>query len=96
MNLKSIRTMVILVALIAAIVFPFLYSSNRYFMDLGISIMIWSVVAQSWILLGGSGGMWSLGHTAFFGIGAYVTAFFTQWGVPAVLGFPAGFVVAAL
>ncbi|HET7627428.1 MAG TPA: branched-chain amino acid ABC transporter permease, partial [Bacillales bacterium] len=47
-------------------------------------------------LLGGSGGMWSLGHTAFFGIGAYVTAFFTQWGVPAVLGFPAGFVVAAL
>lgn len=96
MNFRRINVALIIIGLILSIIVPFIFASNSYLMDLGISIMIWTGVAQSWILMAGAGGMWSLGHTAFFGIGAYVTAFFATKGIPAILGFPVGAISAAL
>lgn len=96
MNLRKISTLLVGVGLILALVLPFIYQSNSYKIDIFISIMIWAAVAQSWILLAGIGGMYSLGHTAFFGLGAYVTAYFAAWGVPTILGFPAGVLVSGI
>jgi branched-chain amino acid transport system permease protein len=95
MKLSRISTVLLGVGLILSIVLPFIYQSNAYKLDIFISIMIWSAVAQSWTLLAGNGGMYSLGHIAFFGIGAYTTAFFATWGVPTILGFLAGVLLAA-
>lgn len=96
MNRRLIRGIFVGGGLLLALVLPFVYRSNSYVMDLGISIMIWAAVAQSWNLLAGMGGMWSLGHTVFFGVGAYVTAYFGAWGIPTLLGFPAGLACAVI
>jgi branched-chain amino acid transport system permease protein len=96
MNLRRLSTILIGIGLIISLILPILYQSNAYKLDILISIMIWAAVAQSWILLAGIGGMWSLGHTVFFGIGAYVTAYFATWGVPTILGFPAGVLASVL
>jgi len=84
------------IALVLSVVLPVVFRSDNYVLDLLISILIWTVVSQSWSLLAGIGGMWSLGHIAFFGFGAYTTALFAIHGVPAVLGLPAGAAVSAL
>jgi branched-chain amino acid transport system permease protein len=96
MNVRKVSILLIGIGLIISLVLPVIYHSNTYLVDMLISIMIWSAVAQSWILMAGIGGMWSLGHTAFFGIGAYVTAYFAGWGIPTILGFPAGVLCSAL
>ena len=96
LNKMKISTILISLGFIAAIILPFVYQSNGYMLDIFISIMIWAAVAQSWTLLAGNGGMYSLGHIAFFGLGAYTTAYFAAWGVPTILGFPAGMIVAMI
>ena len=53
-------------------------------------------LAQSWNLIGGYTGLVSLGHAAFFGIGAYTTALLIRGvGMPFVLATLAGGLVAA-
>jgi branched-chain amino acid transport system permease protein len=45
-----------------------------YFLSLLISVLLFVSLTQSWNLLGGYAGYISLGHVAFFSIGAYTTA----------------------
>lgn len=62
-----------------------------------ILIFLFAYLSQSWNILGGYAGQLSLGHAAFFGLGAYTsTLLFTEFGVSPWLGMPAGMVVAAL
>lgn len=76
--------------------FPVAFGENQYVIGLGISVFLWAAVAESWNLLAGMGGMWSLGHTVFFGVGAYITAYLATGGVPLVVGFAAGSIAAVL
>jgi branched-chain amino acid transport system permease protein len=50
---------------------------DTYYQDLALTIMINALFALSLALLVGTAGLVSLGHAAFFGIGAYVTALAT-------------------
>lgn len=71
-------------ALLAAYVLvPLLLGANHYVMSLIVAALVIGAVALSWALLGNLGGMVSFGHSAFFGVGAYVSALATlRLGVP--------------
>lgn len=59
-----------------------------------ILIFLYICLAQSWNILGGYAGQVSLGHAAFFGLGAITTRFLWVWGTPFFLAFLIGGVVA--
>jgi len=63
-------------------------------LNLGIQIFLAVALAQSWNLLGGYAGQITLGHAAFFGLGALVTRVLWVNGAPLVLALVAGALVA--
>jgi branched-chain amino acid transport system permease protein len=68
----------------------------NFWLDLLILTCIWAGVAGAWNLLAGFAGQFSLGHAAFFGIGAYTPALLAQaHGIPAWIGIAAGAALAA-
>ena len=48
-------------------------TSSRSILTWGFLVLLHAALAQSWNLLGGLSGQVSLGHAAFFGLGAFVT-----------------------
>ncbi|MGI8827945.1 MAG: branched-chain amino acid ABC transporter permease [Chloroflexota bacterium] len=66
-----------LVALVIAAVFPQLVNSPVV-MTMAIFTLIYAIMASGWNILGGYTGYISLGHAAFFGIGAYALALLSQ------------------
>ena len=85
---------VALIAIAAALVPLFVTSPSR--MNLAILILMAAQLGVAWNILGGYAGQISLGHAAFFGIGAYsATLLFTNFDVSPWIGIPAGGLVAA-
>ena len=84
-----------LVVLLAMLAFPFLVGD--YPRALLAEIYIFAIFAMSLDLLLGFTGLMSLGHAAFFGLGAYAVAILgTLVGVNAWLALAAGILVAAI
>ena len=54
---------------------------NPYVLHMLILCLLWTVLGQSWNLLGGYTGQVSFGHAAFFGIGAYTTGILVKSGL---------------
>ena len=52
----------------------FSWSGSDYYTGLAVKLMIYAIFALSLQLLVGGAGLVSLGHAAFFGIGAYAAA----------------------
>src|SRR6266852_867196 len=83
-----------LLVVLAMLVYPFLVTD--YPRALIAEIYIFAIFAMSLDLLLGFTGLMSLGHAAFFGLGAYAVAILgTLFGVNAWLGLAAGIVLAA-
>ncbi len=59
-------------AILVVLGLPFL-TANQFYVHLGITVLMWTVLGASWNLLGGFAGQVSFGHATFFGIGAYTT-----------------------
>jgi len=59
--------------LLGAMVAVGLSVGNQHFLTLTIQTMILATLATSWNILGGFAGQISLGHSAFFGLGALIT-----------------------
>jgi branched-chain amino acid transport system permease protein len=56
---------------------------------------MWGAAAAAWNVAGGYAGQVSLGHSAFFGLGAYAAAVLgTRWGLSPWIGLAVGAVVA--
>jgi branched-chain amino acid transport system permease protein len=73
--------------LLVCVAIPFLLGHNNYVMSLIIAALVIGGIALAWALLGNLGGMVSFGHSAFFGVGAYVSALSTmQADVPVMAG----------
>lgn len=65
--------------------------SDRFYLNLMFLIFLYAGVASAWNLLGGYAGQFSLGHTAFFGIGAYTsTLLYNMTGVSPWVGMLVG------
>lgn len=61
---------------IAVLAFPHVFESTYpYSVHLMITFFMYALMAQSWNILAGYCGQISLGHAAFFGIGAYSTGY---------------------
>lgn len=65
-------TAVAILVLLALVALPFV--AGKYYVQLATKIMIMAVFAMSLDLLVGYAGLVSLGHAAFFGLGAYLVA----------------------
>ncbi|NYT79769.1 branched-chain amino acid ABC transporter permease [Alcaligenaceae bacterium] len=75
------------------IAIPFIVD-DRFYLNLLFLVFLYAGLASAWNLLGGYAGQVSLGHTAFFGIGAYAsTLLYNMAGVSPWLGMLAGVVV---
>jgi branched-chain amino acid transport system permease protein len=67
------------VVFVALVAFPFLVPAN-WIVNIAIFTLMYAGLATAWNLLGGYSGYVSLGHVAFFGIGAYAIAIAFQHG----------------
>lgn len=73
-----------------------LFIKNDFYLDGFILIFLWASFSGAWNILGGYAGMVSLGHNAFFAIGAYTsTLLFLRLGLSPWLGMIAGGLLAA-
>ncbi len=64
---------------------------NPFYEDIIVSSFFYGTMALAWNLVGGFAGQISLGHTAFFGIGAYAsTLLYLHFGLSPWLGMLAG------
>jgi len=71
---------------------------NNYWLRIATGALMWAGLACSWNMLGGYAGYINFGHSAFFGLGAYVTAFLMNdpFGLPFLATIPAGMLVTAV
>jgi len=85
----------LLVVLVAAVLLPW-FIDNPSYQNIAILILMAAQLGVAWNIVGGYAGQVSLGHAAFYGIGAYTsTLLFTQWGINPWFAMLGGGVLAA-
>jgi len=68
---------------------------DAFLLDSLVLILLWGAAAAAWNIAGGYAGQVSLGHAAFFGLGAYATALLgTRWDISPWIGLVVGAVIA--
>jgi branched-chain amino acid transport system permease protein len=71
--------------------------NSPFYERMGALVLLAAISASAWNLVGGYAGQASVGHSVFFGAGAYLPLLlFTLWGWPPVAGIPAGIAVSVL
>ena len=94
MQSRNILTAVGAVALLAAVPLVF---DNPYTLSVIILTIFYAYLALSWNIIGGIAGQLSLGHAAYFGIGAYTsTTLFLSFGLSPWIGMLAGAALSAV
>ncbi len=72
-----------------------LFSGNQYLLSVAVMTLLYAYLALSWNVLGGIAGQLSLGHAAYFGIGAYASTWlFVNLGWSPWIGMWGGAVLA--
>jgi len=85
-----------LITLTALVILPIVIDHPYYREIIGL-IFLWSAMSGAWNIVGGYAGKFSLGHAAFFGIGAYTSGLlYVRLGVSPWLGMFAGMVLAVI
>lgn len=80
-RLRSWRLWMLLAVIIGSCCMPWLVQ-NDYQMQVLFRIALFAALGLAWNLVGGYAGQLSLGHVAFFGVGAYGLALLTSHSVP--------------
>jgi branched-chain amino acid transport system permease protein len=96
-GLRFSRAALALAALaVAALALP-LFISSPFVIDICIRVLLFAFVGVAWNLMGGYAKQLSLGHAAYFGLGAYTsTILLIRFGISPWIGLVAGGVVAML
>jgi branched-chain amino acid transport system permease protein len=77
--------------------YPPLTAGSAVYQRLGALVLLAAIGASAWNLIGGYAGQVSVGHTVFFGAGAYAAiAGYTHFGLPPIAGAPIGALIAIL
>lgn len=80
----------------ALVVLPILID-HPYYREIIALIFLWSAMAGAWNIVGGYAGKFSLGHAAFFGVGAYTSGLlYVRLGISPWLGMIAGVILSVL
>jgi branched-chain amino acid transport system permease protein len=78
---------------LALLLYPIVFSSPFY-RDIGVTFLLAAISASAWNIVGGYAGQVSVGHSMFFGLGAYTPLLlYTLWGWPPIAGIPVGIVL---
>ncbi len=78
---------------VALLLYPIAFSSPFY-RDIGVTFLLAAISASAWNIVGGYAGQVSVGHSMFYGLGAYTPLlFYTLWGWPPIAGIPIGIVL---
>ena len=65
-----------------------------FYLDIGVTFLLAAISASAWNIVGGYAGQVSVGHSMFFGFGAYTPLMlYTLWGWPPIAGIPIGIVL---
>ena len=89
--------LLVLLAVIALFALLPVLGGSNYLLQIGTQAAIYAVLAVSLTLLTGSAGVISIGHAAFFGVGAYAAALAGRnWGIPAEAAFLLAGIAAAV
>lgn len=92
-NLLSKKSIFLIVLFIIALALPS-YLKNKFYMNIVIMVIFYAALSGSWNILAGYAGQLSLGHTIFFGLGAYTsTLLLVKMGVSPWLGLFAAVIV---
>lgn len=80
-----ILALIVIPALLALVV------KDKFYLHVLIMMLFYAAASSAWNIVGGFAGQLSLGHAAFFGIGAYSsTLLFVDWGVSPWIGMLVG------
>jgi branched-chain amino acid transport system permease protein len=91
-KILSPRLIIILLAA-ALLVYPLVFS-GAFYRDIGVTFLLAAISASAWNIIGGYAGQVSVGHSMFFGLGAYTPlVFYTLWGWPPMTAIPAAIVL---
>jgi branched-chain amino acid transport system permease protein len=94
--LSTAKVKVLTAAGAVLLVLP-LFIEDPYIMNIVILSLLFGVLACSWNLICGYTGIFTFGHQAFFGLGAYVSALLSmKMNLSPWLGLPVGGIAAAL
>ncbi len=70
---------------------------NSFYLNILVMILFYAAASSAWNLVGGYAGQLSLGHAAFFGIGAYTsTLLYINFGISPWIGLLAGGILAVV
>jgi branched-chain amino acid transport system permease protein len=90
------RNLLVLIGVILVLT-PVPQFLNNFQLDIAVQILLFALLAVAWNLMGGFAGQFSFGHAAFFGIGAYTTAYLVvNRGISPWIGMLVGAALAAL
>jgi branched-chain amino acid transport system permease protein len=93
----SRSTQIVLAVVLAVFAAAPLVVKSSFAIDILIRILLFAFIGTAWNLLGGYAKQFSLGHAAFFGLGAYTSTLLqVNYNISPWLGMVAGGVVAAL
>ena len=86
-GLAILPIVLFLAAAVALAVFPS-FVTKPYVLHMGVLLFLAIIQGQAWNVIGGYAGQYSVGHAAFFGMGAYVTMMLLEinkippwWGI---------------
>lgn len=95
MTTRVVFALLLLLAAVCAL--PWLISANGYWIRVLTLLLLFAAMAQAWNIVGGLANQISLGHAAFFGLGAYTsTILLIRFGLSPWFGVLAGMAVAGL
>jgi branched-chain amino acid transport system permease protein len=78
---------------IVFLAYPFVFS-NAFYLDIGVALLLAAISASAWNIVGGYAGQVSVGHSMFFGAGAYLPLLvYHHWQLPPIVGVPIGIAV---
>jgi branched-chain amino acid transport system permease protein len=80
----------ILLVLVVLLFLLVVLTKNAFYLNLYFLVFMFAGLSSAWNIIGGFGGQLSLGHSAFYGIGAYTCSLlFIKYGLPPFFGLPA-------
>ena len=82
--------------LVLVLAYPLLASGSPVYGRLGALVLLAAIGASAWNIVGGYAGQVSVGHSVFFGVGAYsAVVVYTHLGWPPIAGAPIGMALSA-
>ncbi len=93
---RVLRWLPVLVGLGMAMVVPWILGRNQYAMVLATTVLVYSVLATAWNIIGGMAGQLDLAAFAYLGLGAFTSGtLLLRWNISPWIGMLVGGAVAA-